>query len=48
MITLINKKSKKEVTVLDHKVHEGQDSFFIAGENLSLPKDDWKIKGKKK
>ena len=44
MITFTNKTSGKTVTVLDSKVHEGSDTFFIAKENLSLPKSDWKVK----
>lgn len=45
MTTFVNKKNKKDtIIVLTYKVHEGDQAWHISGENLSLPKDDWKLK----
>ena len=44
MKTFVNSKSKVQISVLDYKVHEGRNAWYISGDNISLPKSEWKLK----
>lgn len=42
-ILFMNNETNKVISFLSTNVREGTDSYFIVGENMSLPKSSWSM-----